>query len=268
MKNNHIVDQIDMDAILREGGFSGGLSPAAKSLTKRAMLRSIDEYQKLSASTTEESAASVEGEKDAAYYKDKYLFECKQREELETAYNEELSSLKAEIGEYRKEMTEVEAFLDLGSYFGYSESIREALDKYPQSPASSGSELPVKTGEVPETFRDIVRRECPKFGGAAQSAVWKDGVYWAYRKLVSEPKTDPWISVADVKKRPKHSEPVLAVADGKLMVLAYCFIEAGEDSGWAWCNCYGNINGDPEFDDVYNPTLWTPIPAPPSPTDK
>ena len=79
-----------------------------------------------------------------------------------------------------------------------------------------------------------------------------------------------WISVED--KKPDiidgegYSENVLAVCDGRLMIMCYCYIEAGEDSGYAWCNCYGDINGDGEFDDEYNVTHWMPLPSPPTTT--
>lgn len=76
-----------------------------------------------------------------------------------------------------------------------------------------------------------------------------------------------WISVNE--KRPllvpgmNCSQNVLAVCEGRLMVMCYSYIEAGEDSGYAWCNCYGDINGDAEYDDDYKVTHWQPLPSPP-----
>lgn len=55
------MDTIDLDAILREGGFSGGMSPATKSLTKRAMIKAVNQALVLAsekAETTEDSAGN------------------------------------------------------------------------------------------------------------------------------------------------------------------------------------------------------------------
>lgn len=52
-----------------------------------------------------------------------------------------------------------------------------------------------------------------------------------------------------------YSENVFVICDDKLMVMAYCWVE----SGYHWCNCYGDINGDPEFDDEYKPVKWRTI---------
>ena len=77
-----------------------------------------------------------------------------------------------------------------------------------------------------------------------------------------------WISVNE--KRPllipgmNCSQNVLAICEDRLMVMCYCYIEEGENSGYAWCNCYGDINGDGQFDDEYKVTHWMPFPAPPA----
>lgn len=74
-----------------------------------------------------------------------------------------------------------------------------------------------------------------------------------------------WISVKDrlpeVKEGEDNSENCLVACNGRLMVMAYCYIDCDEDSGWAWCNCYGDINGDAEFDGEYFPTHWMPLPT-------
>ena len=82
-----------------------------------------------------------------------------------------------------------------------------------------------------------------------------------------------WIRVKD--KKPKaikghdYSENVLVICNGRLMVMAYCWIDCDEEnSGWAWCNCYGDIHGDAEFDDDYSPTHWMPLPKPPKSTQR
>ena len=82
--------------------------------------------------------------------------------------------------------------------------------------------------------------------------------------------SDKWISVK--KGKPKlikgkdYSENVLAFCNGRLEVMCWSYIEADEDSGFAWCNCYGDIHGDGEFDDEYKPTHWQPLPSPPKQT--
>jgi hypothetical protein len=57
---------------------------------------------------------------------------------------------------------------------------------------------------------------------------------------------------------------VLVWCDGQLMVMAYC--EMRDDDGHevdVWCNCYGEIDGDPEWDDNYEPTHWMDLPTEP-----
>lgn len=77
-----------------------------------------------------------------------------------------------------------------------------------------------------------------------------------------------WIEIVDGCEMPEtpdgeDSKNVLVIEGGVLQVMAWCWIEADENSGWAWCNCNGDINGDPEFDDNYYPTHWMPLPQPP-----
>ncbi len=80
---------------------------------------------------------------------------------------------------------------------------------------------------------------------------------------------DEWVSVED--RTPElipgkdYSENVFAILGGKLRVMAYCYIDDDEDSGYAWCDCMNDIYGDPEFDDNYYPTHWMSFPKLPSP---
>jgi hypothetical protein len=84
---------------------------------------------------------------------------------------------------------------------------------------------------------------------------------------------DGWISVKD--RLPKtifqpysdfeYSENVFAVCDGKLKILCLCYgkfeTAEGEQYGYWWANCYGNIFCEhAEWDDDYQPTLWMPLP--------
>lgn len=76
-----------------------------------------------------------------------------------------------------------------------------------------------------------------------------------------------WIRTQD-KKPPivlgaDHSENVLAICEGIMRVMAYCYIDDGDNGGWNWCDCGGDIHGDPEFDDDYKVTHWQPLPSPP-----
>jgi hypothetical protein len=71
----------------------------------------------------------------------------------------------------------------------------------------------------------------------------------------------------EIPKGESCSANVLAWLCGSLSIMAYCYIDDGdENSGWAWCNCGGDIEGDPEFDDDYKPTHWMPLPEPPKPS--
>lgn len=82
-------------------------------------------------------------------------------------------------------------------------------------------------------------------------------------------KNDPWISVNDfvpeLLEGKDYSANVLAIKDGALAVMAYCWINNDAESGCAWADCYGDIHGDAEFDDDYKPTHWMNLPKPPQP---
>ena len=79
-----------------------------------------------------------------------------------------------------------------------------------------------------------------------------------------------WISVGDklpeVKKENDNwSDNVLAWCSGRLHIMAYGWVDEGEEGrGYAWADCYGLIDGDPEWDDNYAPTHWMPLPAEPA----
>lgn len=81
-------------------------------------------------------------------------------------------------------------------------------------------------------------------------------------------RSNEWVRVEDRLpsniKGTSYSENVFVIEDGEIKVMALCDIK-DDDNNWCrvWCNCYGDINGDPEFDDQYNPTLWQPLPTKP-----
>ena len=65
------------------------------------------------------------------------------------------------------------------------------------------------------------------------------------------------------------SDNVLAEVEGYTdpQVMCLCWIASENDgeSGYAWANCYGKIDGECEFDDNYNVIRWTEIPTTPKP---
>ena len=75
-----------------------------------------------------------------------------------------------------------------------------------------------------------------------------------------------WISVKDklpdLIEGKDYSETVLVSCNGELMVMTLSFLP--DDNGrWSffWANCYGDINGDGEVDDDYQPTHWMALPS-------
>lgn len=98
---------------------------------------------------------------------------------------------------------------------------------------------------------------------------FQSGAEWAYRLLSDQGLR--WVEVEDATppmiEGKDYSENVFVVCNGKLEVMAYCWINGGdeENSGYAWCNCYGNINADAdlEFDDDYKPSHWAKLPTAP-----
>jgi hypothetical protein len=83
----------------------------------------------------------------------------------------------------------------------------------------------------------------------------------------SSPAESGWFDVKDKKPeigKDDFSENVFVILDGQIRIMAYCYISAEEGSGYAWCDCGMQIDGDPEFDDNYYPTHWMPLPSPPT----
>lgn len=78
-----------------------------------------------------------------------------------------------------------------------------------------------------------------------------------------------WISVNN--KRPlliegeNESERVWAWLNGDLAIMVYGWVDDGDNSGYAWFNCYESISLSPEFDDDYHPTHWMPMNLPTEP---
>lgn len=78
---------------------------------------------------------------------------------------------------------------------------------------------------------------------------------------------DGWVRIEEGCKMPEENINVIVWANGALQIMAHSFIHFGDDKGeygWVWSNCYGDIYGDAEFDDQYEPTHWMPLPQPPN----
>ncbi len=60
-----------------------------------------------------------------------------------------------------------------------------------------------------------------------------------------------------------YSPNVLAICNGQLMVMCYCYNPSEDDAerGFFWANCNGRIDGDAEFDDEYDVKFWQYLPS-------
>lgn len=98
---------------------------------------------------------------------------------------------------------------------------------------------------------------------------WNEKKLTHWLKKVEDAVVLQWISVddyvPDLIVKQDCSKNVFALCDGKVLVMTYCFIKE-DDGHYVWCNCYGDINGDGEFDNNYEVTHWMPIelPSPPN----
>lgn len=45
--------------------------------------------------------------------------------------------------------------------------------------------------------------------------------------------------------------------------MCYCYIpsETEDEGGFLWANCYGQVDGDSQFDDNYEVKYWQPFPS-------
>jgi hypothetical protein len=90
--------------------------------------------------------------------------------------------------------------------------------------------------------------------------------------IAEEYAASKWISTKTpppMIEEKNYSENVFAILEGELAVMCFCYMP--DDNGewcYAWCNCYGQIDGDAEFDENYYPTLWMPMPTVPKITSK
>jgi hypothetical protein len=135
---------------------------------------------------------------------------------------------------------------------GHWEPYAKATTQPEQSAREGGlDDNPYVKGTLPHQYWDEGYYKClndAKTWQASQSSVSKE---------------EGWIRVED--KKPEEDVNVFVWWKGRLRIMAYQYIDAGigEDSGWAWCDCGTDIEGDPEFDDEYHPSHWMPLPEKP-----
>ena len=73
-----------------------------------------------------------------------------------------------------------------------------------------------------------------------------------------------WIECSE--KLPEPEVRVFAIVKGykdiEVMMRSWLSFE-DDTNGYVWCNCYGDINGDAEFDDDYKVLAWHYLPSKP-----
>lgn len=117
---------------------------------------------------------------------------------------------------------------------------------------------------IPEDIARFIKRISSGYGGDCYIIAACEKLY---RHLRRESINDSWISVdtpPEFIADQNYSERVFVISEGKVEIMAHCWINNGEAAGKVWCNCYGDINGDPQFDADYSPTHWRPIPKLPT----
>lgn len=77
---------------------------------------------------------------------------------------------------------------------------------------------------------------------------------------------DAKLKTPDIIDGEYYSHNVLAVCDNELKVMCYTWVDGEDEKGWpkngyVWANCYGDINGDGEWDEDYDVTHWMPLPS-------
>ena len=119
---------------------------------------------------------------------------------------------------------------------------------------------------IPEEFTKVMHARAVQYGGGRSGyESFTDGAEWAYRLLSSQGLR--WVKVEDGQPKliegKDYSDRVFVICDGKLMIMTYVWIDEGSEEGlfgYVWANCYGNINGEGDWDDDYKPTHWMKLP--------
>ena len=91
-----------------------------------------------------------------------------------------------------------------------------------------------------------------------------------FQQAIADYEKSKWkTGFPDLIEGKDFSDNVLAEVEGYTdpQVMCLCWIASENDgeSGYAWANCYGKIDGECEFDDNYNVIRWTEIPTTPKP---
>ena len=87
------------------------------------------------------------------------------------------------------------------------------------------------------------------------------------RKWAESQPVDRWIDANEAQpllvENEDYSPNVLAICNGQLMVMCYCYNPSEDDAerGFFWANCNGNIDGEAEFDNEYDVTFWQYLPS-------
>ena len=115
--------------------------------------------------------------------------------------------------------------------------------------------------ELKEAYKEIIdsqRNSAVFFGDSTYELCY--GFMHAAYTLGSEWK---WISdsLPEIMPDKGYSENVLAIVDGYPEMMVMCYSEIiGDNVSYGWCNCYGDINGDGEYDADYKVIKWQYLP--------
>ena len=123
---------------------------------------------------------------------------------------------------------------------------------------------------LPEELKKIIAKKA--------ETIWQEGYFSSKSQLaehgelfaqatldyLKEQKPVGWIDAT--KETPPliegkdYSENVWAICDGERRVMCYGYIH-GEDGGFIWSDCAGEVDGEAHYDDDYNVTHWQPFPS-------
>lgn len=88
--------------------------------------------------------------------------------------------------------------------------------------------------------------------------------YWLANEVINEAMRwrDPKEELPEFISGCDYSNNVLAHVEGFTETQVMCLVFIPDDEGewgYAWANCYGDINGEAEWDDNYKVIGWRPI---------
>lgn len=119
----------------------------------------------------------------------------------------------------------------------------------------TAEELLKEKGITPETvhhnYAYVYRVVCDLIG-EAQKEGYKEAMRWR----------DPEEELPELLPGCDYSNNVLAQVEGFTETQVMCLLFIPDDEGgwgYVWGNCYGDINGEAEWDDDYEIIGWRPI---------